>query len=477
MTALNGPDSAGPAIPAGFTYLGQFIDHDLTMDRTAQALGSHVTLDDLLQGRSPALDLDSLYGRGPSDPDDRRFYVDGIRIKMGKTAPVPGGDPVTSRPLDKFDLPRVGSGSSKKERRAALIPDLRNDENLVVAQTHLAFIRFHNQVADVLALKGTPSADLFNKARELVVKHYQWMIRTDFLPRIVDPQIVNDVFQNGRKFFEKDAVPEHMPTMPVEFSVAAYRLGHSMVRDQYEWNRVFRTGGLAPGSLILLFQFSGTSGVLSPPPATVNDPESGDFEQLPTNWIADFRRLYDFNDAGRGDLSVPATSFNVTKKIDSLLVDPLKTLPFGSFGGTSATPPDELNLAFRNLLRAQMIELASGQQMAALMGATPLTAAQIRDGNGGATIAAESDVIGNTPLWFYILREAEFNNGKLGEVGGRIVAETFHRAMEGSQHSIIRDPAWRPTVLVQNPNDRFNMADLLVFAFEGKKELLNPLGD
>ena len=111
---------------------------------------------------------------------------------------------------------------------------------------------------------------------------------------------------------------------------------------------------------------------------------------------------------------------------------------------------------------------------------TGLTKAQIRDGNGGADLgtltATQRDaVLKNTPLWFYVLREAELNNGKLRGVGGRIVAETFHRAMEGSTSSIVRDPAWRPTL---GPNNTtFRMVDLLLFAFEGKANLLNPLGN
>jgi hypothetical protein len=477
MTASGGPDSAAPKIPAGFTYLGQFIDHDLTLDRTAAALGSAVTIDELLQGRSPALDLDCVYGRGPKDPEDRKFYSDGIRLKMGTTAATPFPDAGTNVPMDDFDLPRVGLGSTKRERQAALIPDARNDENLVVAQTHLAFIRFHNRVVDHLAARGTPSFDLFDKARKAVVRHYQWMIKTDFLPRIVDPAIVNDVFTKGRKFFEKNAAPASMPTMPVEFSVAAYRLGHSMVRGAYQWNRVFKGGGPGPiASLDLLFTFSGTSGNLSPD-GTLNDPNSGSFETLPTNWIADFRRLFDFSEIGRDDLKAPEGGPNVAKMIDSLLVDPLKALPFGSFGGSSSTPPDELNLAFRNLLRANMIELASGQQMAQLMSVAPLTRAQIIAGNGGAVLPADSALGSETPLWFYVLREAELNGGKLGAVGGRIVAETFHRAMEGSRYSIIRRPAWRPRALVANPDDRFNMTDLLLFASGGSAHSLNPLGD
>ena len=184
-----------------------------------------------------------------------------------------------------------------------------------------------------------PDTLLFKRARQEVVRHYQWMLRTDYLPRIVDPTIVDDVFAHGRKFFEATQWPGFTPTMPIEFSVAAFRLGHSMIRDAYQWNKVFRTGGPGPiASLDLLFTFSGTSGILSPN-GDLNNPESGSFERLPTNWITDFRRLFDFSEAGRNDLTVPEKEFNITKKIDTLLVDPLKTLPLGSFGGHGTNPP------------------------------------------------------------------------------------------------------------------------------------------
>jgi hypothetical protein len=477
----NQPDSVGNSIPSGFTYLGQFVDHDMTLDNTARSLGENVSVADLVQGRSPALDLDSLYGRGPHHPEDAKFYSDGIRLKMGKTKQTAFPDNRTNVDMAGFDLPRTAFGSTKAARRKALIPDQRNDENLVVAQTHLAFIRFHNTVVKKLARGGTPSALLFETARRTVVRHYQWMLKTDFLPRIVDPIIVDEVFAHGRQFFEPHPLPGSTPTMPIEFSVAAYRLGHSMIRGAYQWNRVFKAGGPGPiGSLLLLFTFSGTSGILSPD-GNLNDPESGSFERLPTNWIADFRRLYDFSEAGRDDLVMNPTDFNVAKQIDTLLVDPLKQLPLGSFGGRGTNPPPaELNLAFRNLTRAKMVSLATGQQMADMMGVTKLTRAQIIEGNGGADLsslskAQQDAIVANTPLWYYILREAEFNRGVLTGVGGRIVAEVFHRAIEGSRISILENPFWRPS-LGPNP-DAFRMVDLLLFAFEGKAELLNPLGN
>jgi Animal haem peroxidase len=442
-------------IPAGFTYLGQFVDHDLTFDKTSVMLGENVSPTQLLQARSPSLDLDALYGAGPGDPASARFYVaDGTHLKMGTTATVDG---ILAKA--GFDLPR-GAGSTVAAKRRAIIPDPRNDENLAVAQTHLAFVRFHNRVVDTLPA-SVPPAQRFARARELVTKHYQWMLRTDYLPRICARAVVTDVFRNGRKAFEVGAPPTAVPTMPIEFSVAAFRLGHSMIRPAYNWNRIFDSGS---GTLHLLFEFSGGSGTI------------GGSLRLPSNWIADFRRLFDFNEAGRPNLAVPAAKSNRAMRVDTTLAPPLRTLP--------GFPAAQANLAFRNLTRAQMVKLATGQQMATFLRGkgvtlTRLTRAQIRDGRNGAALegltqAQRDGLLTNTPLWFYVLREAELNSGRLAGVGARIVAETFHRAMEGSQASIVRDPTWRPTL---GPNSTtFRMVDLLLFAFEGKKTLLAPLG-
>jgi hypothetical protein len=280
----------------------------------------------------------------------------------------------------------------------------------------------------------------------------------------------DDVFANGRKLVEPMASPISVPTMPVEFSVAAFRLGHSMVRPTYNWNRIFAgTGGL----LEYMFQFSGLGGDL------------GSEIRLITSWVADFRRMYDFEAGGRPRLK-PASHVNHARRIDTLLTDPLGNLPPSVFGGPGSIPVDDLwrNLAFRSLTRAAMVKLASGQQMATALKArgvhvTSLTRAEIISGDGGARLnhltAAEKDAVAKrTPLWFYILREAELHGGRLRDVGARIVAETFHRAMEGSQFSIVRDPSWRPRV--GRDNATFEMTDLLFFAFGGKRGEINPLG-
>lgn len=452
-------------IPAGYTYLGQFIDHDLTMDATEVTLGTDITPAQLLQGRSPSLDLDSLYGAGPSDPESAKFYeADGLHLKTGTTIRVdPDGEKVG------HDLPRVGTGPGAQAKRKAVIPDPRNDDNLIVAQTHLAMIRFHNRVVDSLPA-SLPAAQRFRRARRQVTLHYQWLIRHDYLPRIVQADVLDDVFTNGRKLVEPAASPTDVPTMPVEFSVAGFRLGHSMIRPTYDWNRRFPDRA---GSLDYMFEFSALGGNLGGEP------------RLLSNWLPDWRRMYDFPAGGHPELG-PPSGVNFAQRIDTLLSDPLKHLPPGTFGGSDTIGFNDprRNLAFRNLTRASMLKLASGQQMVAHLASLgvpvqPLTQEQILNGRGGADLTslsapAKERLATQTPLWFYILREAETGHGQLRRVGGRIVAETFHRAIEGSRFSILRDPEFRPTH--GRDENTFEMTDLLFFAFAGRKSGLNPLG-
>jgi hypothetical protein len=319
---------------------------------------------------------------------------------------------------------------------------------------------------------SVPKNQRFRRARREVVLHYQWMLRTDYLTRICDDAVVRDVFDNGRKVFEVEADLLSVPTMPVEFSVAAFRFGHSMIRGTYDWNADFPNG---QGDLFLLFDFSGTSGFLG-----------GGQLALPSNWIADWRRLYRFSSIGRADLKPPPGESNLGRRIDTLLTPSLAGLPDGSFGGRrDGFGAMAANLAFRNLVRASMVKLASGQDMVKKLRGkgvpvTALTKSQVLGAGDGAVLdaltTAERDRFAQeTPLWFYVLREAELNGGRLGGVGARIVAETFHRAMEGSRHSIVRDPSWRPT-LGGKPH-RFTMMDLLLVAYDNDKSVLAPLGD
>ena len=195
-----GRSGANRSIPAGYTYLGQFIDHDLTFDTTSQ-LGKDNDPAELTNLRSPRLDLDSLYGSGRRDQPYLYSWPDGVEL------------------LADRDLQRNSQGR-------ALIGDPRNDENQIVSQLHLLFVRFHNKVAGELAAVTDPD-ERFAQARQVVRWHYQSIVMHDFLPLIVGEEMAA---QPPQLTLPPDGA------MPVEFSAAAYRFGHSMVRENYRLN-------------------------------------------------------------------------------------------------------------------------------------------------------------------------------------------------------------------------------------------------
>lgn len=422
-------------VPAGYTYLGQFVDHDITLDTTPL---QEVQVDPLAltNFRTPTLELDSLYGLGPSVQPYLYQLSSGFapqeEFAIGTTNARPGaGDPRIKTQLPN-DLPRAASG-------LAIIGDPRNDENLIVAQLHVAFLKFHNKVLaglknGTIERRSPIRKSIFEEARDIVVWHYQWIVLHDFLRRILDGKQIDSVLESGRKFYRF----AREPFIPVEFSVAAYRLGHSMVRSIYDYNRVFTPlpGGVTPATLQLLFAFTGKSG--SP----------NDFfpVPIPSDWIIDWRRFFELD---------AAVAVNPSRQLDPFLVEPLKNLP-------NVPPPN--SLAVRNLLRGRSLGLPTGQSIARRMRFVPLTPEQIATGPDGA-VAKKHGFDCETPLWYYILKEAQVQGQglRLGQVGSRIVAEVFVGLLEGDSASFLsRNRDWKPTLPAAVPGT-FTMADMLRF--------------
>ncbi|MCE6962240.1 hypothetical protein LAZ40_24715 [Cereibacter sphaeroides] len=463
--AMKDPDPGGaagnnPEVPAGFTYLGQFIDHDITLDLTPQEVQREDPLA-TVNFRTPALDLDALYGPGPAlapylyqrDPATGAMTPK-LLVGRATASPDEAGGLVPDLPND---LPRSSAGR-------AIIGDERNDENLLVAQTHLAFIRFHNAVVDWVAERtpGLSAAELFDEARRLATWHYQWIVLFDFVERLTEPGLVRRIRREGRRFYRFRS----RPYMPVEFSAAAYRLGHSMVREGYNHNRVFRfgPGALAPATLGLLFAFTAKSGAIlgdlaAGAPAGAFPPV-GPQASLPSNWVIDWRRYFDFG--GNPD----GVTVNPSRRIDPMLVPALHTLP--------GAPSEKMgNLAFLNLRRGVLLGLPSGQAVAAAMGVAPLDPQDIADAGPDGAAAAEHGLHRTTPLWYYILKEAELlrEGRRLGPVGATILAETFLGLVHGDHRSFLwMRSNWTPELPRADP-DTFTMTDLLNFVGD-----INPVG-
>jgi hypothetical protein len=425
-----GPASLpGVPVPTIYTFFGQFVDHDITLSKVsdrvklsvpdlkpvpAKEIGQYI-----VNSRSPNLDLDSVYWYG-SPPD--RVNAQMLRIdKVDHDQGLPAGKD------DYNDLPRAPKSQDPRCDRVALIGDPRNDENLVVSQLHVAFLRAHNAVVE--------RGHSFDEARQLITQHYQWIVLDDFLGRIVDAAIVKRIRHQGPAFFKP--APGAL-ALPLEFSVAAYRFGHSKVREQY-----FRFNDkhyiLDFASMFGLTKFSGNL-------------RSKD--HLVDDWVIDWTDFV----ATKGPLDSPRP---IGPKL-TLLELPPEML--------ADDAPAITNLATRNLLRGYVLSLPTGQAVAGAMkeaGIVPLKSEQIES---VAISTAQRDVLrepcfkDKTPLWFYILAEAAYYNKgwHLGPVGSTIVAEVLIEVLRRSDDSILSNPYWRPT-LNANPA-KFDLSDLLKVA-------------
>jgi hypothetical protein len=427
-------DEENPGISAGYTYLGQFIDHDLTFD-PASSLERQNDPDGLVDYRTPRFDLDCVYGRGPDD-QPYLYREDHLRLLQGDALTGNDDDP------NARGLPRITP--EKKEAARAVIGDPRNDENVIVSQLQASMIRFHNRMVTVLGSND------FEEVQRAVRWHYQWVVLHDFLPTIlgletwqqimgqVKPGTVHVKPQLSFYHAEKEAF------MPIEFSVAAYRFGHSMIRPIYRLNQSIPR--------LPIFATKGESLV--------------GFRKFPSNWAIDWRLYFD---SGNNPPPLGPTRVQPAYKIDSSLVNPLKTLPASVAVHPSSLPE-------RNLLRGWRMQLPSGQAVALAMGLDPLEDDKLTVGKANEddtpTNRKITDVspgfAGNAPLWYYVLAEAQQQFKKndtpihLGPVGGRIIGEVFLGLMLKDSHSFLRAyPKFKPHPKLVGKNGEFKMATLL----------------
>jgi hypothetical protein len=439
------PEESG--IPGLYTYFGQFVDHDITFDPMTTLI-KHSDPNALTDFRTPALDLDNVYGRGPAD--EPYLYDGGPKFLLGD--PLANGAP---------DLPR----NNAKPKRA-LIGDPRNDENSIVSQFQCLMLRFHNRIVD-----DNPELD-FPSVQRFVRFHYQWVVLHDFLPQVISAAVLDQLKSHGRfdmkklEFFHW----KHEPFMPVEFSVAAYRLGHSMIRPGYRLNDDDNT-------LLPIF----------PVPAQGLPDGLTGFQEMAKNRGIDWGRFIDtdIRSYGTNNEQDPSNKkrLQFAYRIDTSLVTPLSMLP----PSVASDPPP--SLPQRNLIRSFELGLPSGQDVARAMRVKALGDDQITIGKAvdkpdtgdvRGTIASIKELEafkGRCPLWTYVLAEAfrtqtlidipvtekkKISTPQLGPVGGRIVAEVFLGLLFGDDDSYLRqDPNWEPKL---ENNGAFRLRDLVKYA-------------
>jgi heme peroxidase len=308
--------------------------------------------------------------------------------------------------VDGRDLPRNQQG-------IALIGDPRNDVHAFMTGLQLSFIRARNRLVDRLRADGVADADLFEDARRALNWHYQWVILNDFLPNLVGLELSAAILKDGPRLYR----PYGEPYIPVEFADAAYRYGHSQIKGDY----LVREGG----------------------PRFPVFPDLAGFRPVRSEHMVDWRLLFD----------VPGhPPAQRAKPIDGQLPVSLIRLPESITGTVDVIA--YRSLAARDLQRGQGTGLPSGEAVAGALGIAPLARREL----------ALDGWSGETPLWLYILREAAVRGGgdRLGEVGGRIVAEVIIGIVRHDPESYLSsDPAWRPTLPSHEPGT-FKIRDLLV---------------
>jgi hypothetical protein len=384
-------DAPDAAVAAGWPFFGQFIAHDITADRSP--LGHRADPEQIRNFRTPRANLEGVYGAGPVGSPYLYDSADPAKLLLG-----PGGR----------DVPRNRQG-------IALVGDPRNDVHLFMNQMQVGFIGLNNRLVDRLREDGVPEGELFEEARRSATWHYQWVILREFLPTLIGPELTDRLLDFGADLYR----PGGDPYIPFEFADAAYRYGHSQIRQRYLVNE-----GLGPCPIF---------------------PDLIGFCEVPPERRVDWSMLFDL--PGRP----PAQR---AKRIDGRLPGSLIALP-QAISGVEASDA-YASLANRDLQRGQAIGLPSGEAVARALGVEPLDPERIG--------LAESGWIGETPLWIYVLKEADalHDGDRLGPVGGRIVGEVLVGIIDADPESFRSvDRSWTPTLPAQEAGG-FGIADVLV---------------
>jgi hypothetical protein len=381
MVERAGGSGDNHALPAGYTYFGQFVDHDVTFDTSAPRAG-----------RTPALDLDSVYRNAPKGYGTGRLRR--AKLQIGENG----------------DLPREG--------RSALIGDARNDENLILSQLHRLFLRFHNRVVDHLGARSPRARPdvVFADARALVTRHYQWLIVNDLLPRIIDDATLGEV---------RAERPE-MREVPLTFKSAAYRFGHSAVREDYKLNDA------QPN--VPLFHPRG-------------DDETrnlGGFRPLPAELRIEWKHFFRVEPGHRPQ--------------PSRLIDPWLARELDN------VPRVDQPMAWLDLQQNGQDGAIFQRNMVEKRGEA-LKVRELLDPLGEIDAATRDVVLRQTPLWYFVLCEAKARAGgvHLGPIGGRIVARTLLGLLNADPESYLnREPGWTPAGVLRPQFD--SMADFVRYA-------------
>jgi hypothetical protein len=355
-----------------------------------------------------------------------------------------------------------------RQDRWPIIADRRNDENLILSQLHLALLLFHNKAVAALEGKFPTARAHFAAARQLVTLHYHWLILHDFLPSLLSRAVLEVPLADR---------PQALPaarTVPLEFTTAAFRFGHSMVGAAYDYNENFGRGSklFSRGATLQeLFTFTSHRNMGKAGPATY---------QLPDHWVIDWDRMSQPSRGASGRGIGGAERIDLTFAPDML----------NAMGSSEVAVHG--SILFRNLMRGFHRRIPFGQQLARACGFDPLGHDEIRaclpeggdDGPGTTTLrdfAETAGFLSETPAWLYFLCEARHheNGERIGPTASHIIADTITGLMRFMPDSVLTHAGgtWHPRQSVlkdADPEGLTTIRDLLLFAVKGTRGAVAP---
>ena len=471
---MKGTNRCDGSLAAGYTYFAQLVDHDLTFDPSS--LSQQIDDPEILHHyRTPAFDLDCIYGRGPRVDPHLYSEREPERLRLTKT------------PSGEWDLPRF-------DNDRAIVADARNDDLILLSQLHVGISRFHNQLVEILLerreFKNSPasrerSTAVFLEARRLVRWHYQWVVLHDFLPKLLHPKVKDRLFDKVLSRLKRPDQapllhyrPETSAYLPIEFTAAAFRFAHCLPRASYQLNpsltrempesaTLFRNdldpmdqAGLSTGSTNGMKRlkrilgeveagnipiFTNTEPIQLPSGRRARmlgnlHPDLRGRRKLPPNWGVDWSLF--LAPLGAQSSSQVQRAMSIEPKFSL----PLFEIPVG---------PSTESLASLDLKKGYRYALPSGQTLARRMGLDSEDLLTLKDFDH----SIDGYVKQETPLLYYILAEAKQKalGQTLGVLGSEIIGETFIGLMLLDSTSYLNEnPRWTP-----NARSEYCLLDLL----------------
>jgi Animal haem peroxidase len=453
-------------LPAAYTYFGQFLNHDIsapiggllqnparsdpvgiigTVDPAGLAKEWRADVAKILRHfrneHADPMTLASLYGDGPKSRDQKvraLYEPDGKRLRKGATRAAPLAELKEQTETPEAVVHATDAPDILRENGVPLIADQRNDGNLILSQLHLAFLLLHNKAVTKLEAAGTPDGQIFDEARQLVTLHYHWLILNDFLPRLLS----RSVLTRPLSLWQPREIPSG--TVPMEFTTAAFRFGHSMVGRSYDFNANFGQDGLMStdgATLQQLFDFT-SKGRMGDTGAPI--------DKLPDHWVIEWDRLT--RDLQPG--AAPGGALGHAERLD------LDFAPEMLNQAGDARVIEQGSILFRNLLRGFHRRIPFGQILAEACHVPRLSPEEIKSAMpqhesplGGrfpdpATAAEKLGLLDETPAWLYFLCEAQLreNGERVGPTASQIIADTIVSLMQSSPNSLLRHKggSWTP---------------------------------